>query len=385
MDLVDLILWAWTNLLVVPMTNLLVLFSVFSLGNFGIAIILFTIFMRLVTWPVQISQFKSMRAMQEVQPRIQEIQKKHKDPQRRSEETMKLYREAGVNPLGCIWPMLIQFPIWIALYQAIRVTLGSTPESLFTLTSEHLYPFDILRTAVPLDPHFLWMNLGQPDTTFIMAVLTGLTTYVQQKMTTPQTANMDPQQQQMNQTMTIMMPLIFAYMTLQFPSGLALYWVATNVIGIALQYFYMGRRLNWRQLIPLPAPAPTPAAQGGNSASTETAPQADDTREAAEVGAEGTEAGQRRRRRRGAATTAITTATQSKRPARRSMKRLTTLWSTLASSATKSQSRFSPKDAPDSSALEASPLACVSPQPVRPFPRARRSRTHHKSSRTCFV
>jgi YidC/Oxa1 family membrane protein insertase len=280
------------------MTNLLVLFSVISFGNFGIAIILFTVFMRLITWPVQASQFKSMRAMQEVSPRIQELQKKYKDPQRRSEETMKLYREAGVNPLGCIWPMLIQFPIWIALYQAIRITLGSTPESLFTLTSDRLYSFDVLRNAVPLDPHFLWMNLGQPDTTFVMAILTGLTTYVQQKMTTPQTANMDPQQQQMNQTMTIMMPLIFAYMTLQFPSGLALYWVATNVIGIALQYFYMGRRLNWRQLIPLPAPAPNPAAQESSSG-TEPNPAPPESREPAEVGAEGSDGGQRRRRRRG--------------------------------------------------------------------------------------
>jgi YidC/Oxa1 family membrane protein insertase len=297
-DLFDLITWAWTHLLVIPMTNLLVLFTVFAFGNFGIAIILFTIFMRLLTWPVQLSQFKSMRAMQEVQPRIQELQKKYKDPQRRSEETMKLYREAGVNPLGCIWPMLIQFPIWIALYQAIRITLGSTPESLFTLTSERLYSFDILRNAVPLDPHFLWMNLGQPDTTFIMAILTGATTYVQQKMTTPQTANVDPQQAQMNQTMTIMMPLVFAYMTLQFPSGLALYWVATNVIGIALQYFYMGRRISWRQLLPLPAPAPAPAAkEDTGEATSPPAPTADESADAPEGGEEAL--AQRRRRRRG--------------------------------------------------------------------------------------
>jgi YidC/Oxa1 family membrane protein insertase len=103
---------------------------------------------------------------------------------------------------------------------------------------------------VPLENHFLWMDMGKPDTTLIMAVLVGASTWLQQKMTTPISANADPQQQSVNQTMLWMMPLLFAYFTLQFPSGLALYWVATNVIGIALQYAYRRPEdFSWRQVL----------------------------------------------------------------------------------------------------------------------------------------
>src|SRR3989304_1512685 len=114
------------------MTTFLVLLARLSFGSFGVAIIIFTLVMRAITWPLTQQQLRASRAMQAVQPRIQEIQKKHKDPRRRSEETMKVYRETGFSPVGCIWPMLVQFPIWIALYQAIQFTLGSTPENLLS-------------------------------------------------------------------------------------------------------------------------------------------------------------------------------------------------------------------------------------------------------------
>ena len=262
MDLFELIGWVWTNGLVTPMTNLLVLLARASFGSFGIAIIVFTLVMRAVTWPLTRQQLQASRAMQAVQPRIQQIQKQHKDPRRRSEETMKVYKEVGFSPLGCIWPMLVQFPIWIALFQSIRFTLGATPESLLDL-SDKLYPWAYLRTAVPLEKNFLWMDMGQPDGTLIMAVLVGASTWLQQKMTTPMRASTDPQQQSMNNTMLWMMPLMFAFFTLQFPSGLALYWVATNVIGVVLQYFYMGRKMDWKQLFSL-TPAQAPAAQSGS-------------------------------------------------------------------------------------------------------------------------
>jgi len=252
------------------MTNFLVLLARVSFGNFGIAIIIFTLFMRGVTWPLTVRQLSASRAMQAVQPRIQEIQKKHKDPRRRSEETMKLYREVGFSPLGCIWPMLVQFPIWIALYQSIRFTLGATPEALLDL-SQRLYPWAYLRTAVPLENHFLWMDMGRPDTTLIMAVLVGVSTWVQQRMTTPMSASADPQQQSVNQTMLWMMPLMFAFFTLQFPSGLALYWVATNVVGITLQYFYQGpASFEWRRLVSM-GPAPAPAVRQATAPNQEPA------------------------------------------------------------------------------------------------------------------
>jgi len=259
MDLLQLINWVWTHGLVVPMTNFLVLLTRISFGNYGIAIILFTLLTRAVTWPLTRQQLHASKQMQAIQPKIQALQKQHKDPRRRSEETMKIYREAGVSPMGCIWPMLVQFPIWIALYQSIRFTLGATPENLIDL-SQQLYPWSFLRTAVPLQKHFLWLDLGRPDSTLIMAVLVGGSAWVQQRMMTPTSATMDPQQQQMNQTMLIMMPLIFAMFTLQFPSGLALYWLATNVVSIGLQYFYTGRQTDWRRIFSM-SPGPAPAAR----------------------------------------------------------------------------------------------------------------------------
>ena len=295
MDLFELIGWLWTNGLVIPMTNLLVLLARLSFGSFGIAIIIFTLFMRAVTWPLTRQQLQASRAMQAANPKIHEIQKKYKDPKRRSEETMKVYREAGFSPLGCLWPMLVQFPIWIALFQSIRFTLGSTPESLLGL-SQRLYPWDYLTTSVPLENQFLWMDMGQPDGTLLMAVLVGASTWVQQRMTTPVTASADPQQQQMNNTMMFMMPLMFAFFTLQFPSGLALYWVATNVVGVVLQYFYQGGDIDWKRIVSI-TPAPAPAAQDSKQQQQEAAGgESEDGVD--EPGGEPAAAAPKRRRRR---------------------------------------------------------------------------------------
>src|SRR6185295_18899186 len=104
-----------------------------------------------------------------------EINKKYKgkDPKKLQAETMALYKEAGVNPLGCIFPMLAQFPIWIALYQVIRTSLGGSPESLVTL-SQRLYPIPYVHTAVPFSHNFLFWDLGQSDGTLILPVLVAL-------------------------------------------------------------------------------------------------------------------------------------------------------------------------------------------------------------------
>lgn len=296
MDLLQLVGWLFTNGLVIPMTNFLVLLSRASFGSFGIAIIIFTLIMRGLTWPLTRQQLRASRAMQVVQPRIQELQKKYKDPKRRSEETMKIYKEAGMNPLGCIWPMLVQFPIWIALFQAIRFTLGTTPESLLSL-SQRLYPWSYLKTAAPLEDQFLWMDMGQPDPTFIMAILVGASMWVQQRMMTPTNPSADPQQQQMNQTMLWMMPLMFAFFTLQFPSGLALYWVATNIVSVILQYFYIGpSNINWRRIFslsPASAPAAAPAAAPAKQKSEAASENGEES-----AGGEEVDVGERVRRRR---------------------------------------------------------------------------------------
>ncbi|MCH7811073.1 MAG: membrane protein insertase YidC [Chloroflexi bacterium] len=297
MGILDIIGWLFTNGLVIPMTNVLILLSRLAFGNFGIGILIFTAITRAITWPLTQQQLRSTRAMSAVQPRIQEIQKKYKDPKRRSEETMKLYRESGVNPLGCVWPLLVQFPILIALFQAIRFTLGSSPERMLDL-SQRLYSWSFLRTAVPLEDRFLWMELGQPDPTFIMAILVGASTWVQQKMTTPMSASADPQQQSMQRTMQWMMPLMFAFFTLQFPSGLALYWVATSVISIVLQYFYMGRKnFSWQSIFSM-SPATAPAASTSPQTPQQTDEAAPEADEAADEEGQREEEPVRRRRRR---------------------------------------------------------------------------------------
>ena len=297
MDLLQLVGWLFTNGLVIPMTNFLVLLSRASFGSFGIAIIIFTLIMRGLTWPLTRQQLRASRAMQVVQPRIQELQKKYKDPKRRSEETMKIYKEAGMNPLGCIWPMLVQFPIWIALFQAIRFTLGTTPESLLSL-SQRLYPWSYLKTAAPLEDQFLCMDMGQPDPTMIMAILVGASMWVQQRMMTPTNPSADPQQQQMNQTMLWMMPLMFAFFTLQFPSGLALYWVATNIVSVILQYFYIGpSNISWRRIFSL-SPAPAPAAAPAAAPAKQKSEAASENGEESAVEEEEVDVGERVRRRR---------------------------------------------------------------------------------------
>lgn len=176
---------------------------------------------------------------------------------------MKLYREAGVNPLGCLMPMLIQFPVWIALYRALIVLVGGVPEAVVDL-SQHLYPWPYLYSAIPLEQHFLWLNLGRPDTTFVLPILVGVTTYLQQKVSTTSSVATSPEQQQMNQTLNLMMPLMFTWFTLAVPSGLGLYWLVSNIISVGISYFVYGRRgIDWRRvLLPFPEPATTARGAG---------------------------------------------------------------------------------------------------------------------------
>ncbi len=227
----------WDNLLVNPMTNALIALDHLLFGNFGLAILAFTIVVRALTFPLTMRQLHSTRAMSELQPQIKEIQKKYKDPKRRNQETMRLYKEGKVNPLGCLLPMLIQFPVWIALYQVIRLTLAGAPENYVDL-SQRLYSFAYIQHAVPVGNTFLWLDLGQPDT--VLPIFVGLSMWVQQRSMTLTNAATSPQQRQMNNTMLWMMPVMFGWFSLTVPSGLALYWLATNLVGIIMNGFVFG-------------------------------------------------------------------------------------------------------------------------------------------------
>jgi YidC/Oxa1 family membrane protein insertase len=235
----------WSLIVLNPILNVLIALSAFVANNFGLAIIILTVIVRAILFPLTMKQTQSTKAVQTLQPKIQELQKKYgRNQQKLQQEMMKLYKEAGINPLGCIWPMLVQFPIWIALYQSIMLALASTPEALLDL-STHLYSWSMVTQAIPLNENFLWLHLSKPDPYLILAILVGGSMWVQQKMVTPPPT--DPKQQSMNQMTTLMMPLMFAMFTLSFPSGLALYWTVSNLIGIIMQYFISG---GWGYLRP---------------------------------------------------------------------------------------------------------------------------------------
>jgi len=226
----------WELIIQQPLTNVLIVISSVFGGNFGVAIILLTILVNAALIPLTLSQIRSSKKMQDLQPKLAEIQKKYgKDRQKLAQEQMKLYKESGVKPAGCALTMIIQMPVWFALYQSIMLALAAVPEGLLNL-SRYLYPWPVVFSALPLNPYFLGMNLAQ--TNYILAILVGITMWVQQKMSaTPST---DPRASSQSTMMLWMMPLIFTFFALSFPSGLSLYWVASSIFRIVLQYRVSG-------------------------------------------------------------------------------------------------------------------------------------------------
>jgi YidC/Oxa1 family membrane protein insertase len=227
--------------------------------NFGIAIILFTILIRIVTWPLNAQQMKGATAMQNLQSdkEWQDIQKKYaKDKEKLAQEQMRIYRERGINPFGSCLPTLIQFPIIIALYQSITRALAVTPLGLLQLSrSASAFSFLDVSQLIPLNSKFLWMDLGRPESVAIfgfalptLAIIVALTTYIQSKLTLPPSTNPNDQSAAMTGMMSIYMPLFLGYLALSFPSGLAVYFITSNLLGIA-QYAMQGKA-NWRNLIP---------------------------------------------------------------------------------------------------------------------------------------
>jgi YidC/Oxa1 family membrane protein insertase len=248
-------------------TVLLWIYNVLGQGPnmFGIAIILFTILIRLVTWPLNAQQMKGAAAMQSLQTDKdwQEIQKKYaKDKEKLAQEQMRVYREKGINPFGSCLPTLIQFPIIIALYQSITRALATTPYGLLQL-SRTASPFGFLdiSSLIPLNSKFLWMNLGLPEgiplpfhISFfpygfpLLAIIVAITTYIQAKLTMPATTQPGDQSAAMSNMMSLYMPLFLGYLALTFPSGLAVYFITSNLLGI-FQYAMQGKA-NWRNLLP---------------------------------------------------------------------------------------------------------------------------------------
>jgi YidC/Oxa1 family membrane protein insertase len=218
------------------MISFLVVLAHFLFNNFGLTIVIFTLIIRFILLPLTLRQLRASKKMQDLQPQLAELQKKYaKDRQKLAQEQMRLYKESGVNAAGCAIPMLIQFPIWIALYQSIVFALATSPEALLNL-SRYLYSWAVPLATLPLNNYFLGLNLASPNT--ILAIIVGITMWIQQKMVTP--TNQDPRAAQQSQMMLWMMPIIFTFFSLSFPSGLALYWVISNIFSIVAQYFVTG-------------------------------------------------------------------------------------------------------------------------------------------------
>jgi YidC/Oxa1 family membrane protein insertase len=225
--------------------------------SFGLAIILFTILIRVITWPLNAQQMKGAAAMQEMQndKEWQAIQKKYaKDKEKLAQEQMRIYREKGINPFGSCLPTLIQFPILFALIPSITYAIGSTPLSVLKL-SRSLYSFQDAASLIPLNSKFLWMDLGLPERTILLgfsipllALIVGLTTYVQTKLTMPPAADPNDQAAQTSKMMAIYMPIMLFFFSLNYASGLAVYFITSNLLAIA-QYAMMGK-VNWRNLLP---------------------------------------------------------------------------------------------------------------------------------------
>ncbi|MCX6054033.1 MAG: YidC/Oxa1 family membrane protein insertase [Chloroflexi bacterium] len=250
----------WDTIIIAPFVNML-LWIYKVVGNFGVAIILFTTLTRVVLYPLTAKQIKGAQAMQELQKnkRYIDIQEKFKgDKEKLAQEQMKLYQELKINPLSSCLPTLLQFPIIIGLYQALIQSIASAPLDLLKLT-RHLYPTLLkIPELIPLNTKFLWMDMGQPERLVIpgipfgipvLTVIVVITTYISSKIISPpQTPGAADQGAMMTKMMNLYMPVLMGWLAYSLSSGLALYFVVTNLIQI-LQYAISGK-IYWDNVIP---------------------------------------------------------------------------------------------------------------------------------------
>lgn len=206
----------WNEYIVYPLSWLIVKMAGWLGGSFGLSLIAVTLVVRLAILPLMIKQTKSSKAMQVIQPELKELQGKYssKDQQTQQklqQETMALFQKHGVNPLAGCMPIFVQMPILIGFYHAI------------------------VRTREIAGHNFLWFDLGSPDSLFLLPLLAGLTTFLQQKIT--MIGMPDNPQMKM---MLWMMPIMIVIFAVTLPSALSLYWVVGNIFSIAQTYFIKG-------------------------------------------------------------------------------------------------------------------------------------------------
>lgn len=201
----------WESNVVYYFTWLLDTFANWFNGEYGLSVLVMVLIVRTLILPLTLKQVRSSKAMQAIQPEVQKIREKYKDnPEKMQMETMKLFQENKVNPMAGCLPLIVQMPIFIALYHSIYYN---------GLLREH---------------EFLWMQLGQPDKLFILPLLAAATTYLQTKMM----MKMNPSPQMgMMQFMLFVYPILIFVMSFQFPAALPLYWFYSNLYTIVQNYF----------------------------------------------------------------------------------------------------------------------------------------------------
>lgn len=249
-------------------------------GNVALGIILFTIAARLIILPLTLTSIRSSRRMQEIQPLVKELQRKHgKDPQKLQEETLKLYREYKINPVGGCLPLFLQLPIFFGVYQAVYHIM--VPEQRVNLSAAAARMLEDPATQALFSQKLLGIiDYGTPAfggagfaglIYLVLPTLSVLFQLLQTVMATPRVQ--DPQQKAMTQMM-LFMPLVFGYISFTFPQGAVLYWVVSSIVGIIQQYFTSGwgSLANYLKFLPpdgKPSGAPValaPAAAGAEGA-----------------------------------------------------------------------------------------------------------------------
>lgn len=222
-----------------PLLNLLV-YLYNHIGDIGISIIIITVLIRIILLYPSFKALKSQRALQELQPKIKDLQNKHKDNKEdQTKALMEFYKENKVNPFSSCLPMLVQLPIIFALYRVFR-------EGLSTIKSEHLYSFII----APENINTMFLGfLNMAETNIFLAVLAGILQFIQSKLMLSKTQNNQPKNKSsqgladmsgmLGKQMTYLMPAMTVFIAMSLPSGLALYWVTTTLFAIGQQYVIM--------------------------------------------------------------------------------------------------------------------------------------------------
>lgn len=263
-----------------PIFNVLILLYR-AIGDFGLSIVVLTLIIRLILFPLTLKQLRSMKAMQALQPQLAEIRKKFKDQRAQLEATQALYKEYGVNPVaGSCLPLLVQMPVLFALFYALDDVLrNATLHSINNI----IYPFlpkfppgTILHTTLNWIPFLPAIPLGTPDPTHVLPILAAVATFIQLRMsqarnTTPKTTSggKDITSQQMI-IMQIISPAMVLFFGWSYAAGLALYWMTSSIFGMVQQYFVTG----WGSLMVIPSFGGNKSMANGNSVKSASKPTA---------------------------------------------------------------------------------------------------------------